>query len=388
MTDEQSPDSDSRRARLATRRRRIRVLSALIALVLIAGGIATAAAITDHDNTSGITPGRRAAAINRPDPDSTVATAPHAGPPRAISHDDPMRLWIGGDSLSGSFGPALGQTAGATGVVKATIDYKVSSGLADNGIRNWYQHAQQAMSDKNPDAVVFIIGANDVSIVNSQDSNDDGVHDWQVDYRAKIDRMMETFVGGDRHRTVYWLGPPTMGDHSLNRGAYELGRVMKSEAAKFAPDVAYVDTYNLFADANGDYSRSLPNADGEIQTMRISDGIHFSVHGAEYLADVIWKLLDKRWDISAQVDPSNPIDYTIAPGSNDFVPGVGQYRPTVPSRSSNTTATSSVATTTAAASTTTVPVTRPASTTTKPVATTTKPTGPPTTKPKSTTTKP
>jgi hypothetical protein len=103
--------------------------------------------------------------------------------------------------------------------------------------------------------------------------------------------------------------------------------VMQQEAAKFAPDVVYVDTYHLFEGPNGGYSRSLPDAQGNDVEMRISDGIHFTVDGAQYLSDAVWKLLNKRWHITEQADPSQPIDYTIAPGSNDYVPGVGRYRP-------------------------------------------------------------
>ena len=32
--------------------------------------------------------------------------------------------------------------------------------------------------------------------------------------------------------------------------------------------------------------------------MRISDGVHFTVDGAQYLGDIVWKLLDKRWHIT------------------------------------------------------------------------------------------
>jgi hypothetical protein len=367
MTDEESPDTDSRRKRLATRRGRTRAAAVIFTIALIALGIATAMSLHNHDKTSAATVDHHRAATNDPAPDSSIATAKQVGPPRAISHDKPLRLWIGGDSLSGSFGPALGQMVGATGVVDARIDYKVGSGLEDLGIRDWYDHAKQEMADQNPDAVMFIIGTNDASITSTYDSNNDGVPDWEANYRDRIDRMMRTFVGGSRHRTVYWLGPPTLGDHTLNKGAYRLGRVMRQEAAKFAPDVVYVNTYRLFSDSHGHYSRSLPNGHGKIQEMRISDDVHFSVDGAQYLAEKLWTLLNARWHIAAQADPSQPIDYTIAKGSNDYVPGVGHYRPTVPSSSSDTTPSSDTSTT-LGGSTTTGGV----STTTKPTTSTTK----------------
>jgi hypothetical protein len=382
MTDEAAPDTDSRRRRLATRQRRTRVVGAIVTVALIALGTGTVMALRDNDKTSATPADKHATTtVTNPSPGSSIATNLRAGPPRPLSHDAPLKLWIGGDSLAGSFGPALGQTGGATGIVDATIDYKVSSGLEDQGIRDWPEHAAQEMADSDPDQVVFIIGANDASIVNTYDSNDDGVPDWQVGYREKVHNLMDILVGGSRHRLVYWLGPPTMGDQSLNRGARELGRLMRSEAKNFAPDIVYVNTYRLFSDKNGDYSRSLPDENGDIQEMRISDGVHFSVDGAKYLADKLWKPLNKRWNITAQADPSQPIDYTIAEGSNDYVPGIGRYRPTVPSSGSSDTEPSSDTTTTIDSATTTTPATNDVTTTSQPVATTTKPVGPTTTKP-------
>jgi hypothetical protein len=376
MTDEQSPDSIDRRTRLATRRRRIRVVGTVVLIVLVVLGVSAAKALRSNDGTP-TAPGKHALGINV-DPTTTPSGLP-AGlkPPRPLSHADPLRLWIGGDSLAGSFGPALGQTAGATGIVDATIDYKVSSGLADNGVRDWYNHAQQAMANNNPDAVVFIIGTNDASIVNSQVSNPNGAPDWEAGYRQKIDQMMETFVGGTRHRTVFWLGPPTLGDSTLNADASQLGPVMRQEAAKFTPDVQYVNTYHLFSDQHGNYSDSLPDPQGNLVQMRISDGVHFTVDGAQYLANAVWKVLNKRWDISAQAQPSTPIEYTIAPGSNDYVPGVGHYRPSVSKVSTRTTVPASGSGPTGRHEPSTTAVsTKPTTRTTKP-ATTTPPTKPP-----------
>jgi hypothetical protein len=324
MADEQPPEASTRRARLALRRHRVRVIVVTFVIVLVVAGAGTAVALRAYDADSAPFTGGRAAAA------PGTVTEPNLGnasklTARKLSHDHPLKLWIGGDSLAGSFGPALGQMAGATGVVDATIDYKVSSGLADQGIRDWPEHAAEKMASEDPDTVVFIIGTNDASIANTYDGDNDGKPDWEKDYRERIDLMMKTLVGGSRHRTVFWLGPPTLGDSSLDRGAELLGPVMAQEARKFAPDVVYVDTYALFEGEDGGYSRELPDATGDIVQMRISDGVHFTVDGAEYLGNIVWKLLDKRWKITKQADPSQPIEYTIAEGSNDYVPGIGTH---------------------------------------------------------------
>lgn len=390
MTDEQPPEPQTRRARLATRRHRLRVLGIVVMVGVVVGAVITGIASRDSDSSAAPITNDKVTRKLAPATEPNLGEAKGIKPPRALTHADPLRLWIGGDSLAGSFGPALGQTAGDTGVVDATIDYKVSSGLADQGIRDWEEHAQEEMASEDPDAVVFIIGTNDASIANTYDADDDGVADWEADYREKLDRMMETFVGGDRHRTVFWLGPPTLGDSDLDRGAVLLGPVMREEAEKYGPDVVYIDTYRLFEGEDGGYSRYLNDARGESVQMRISDGIHFTVDGAEYLGDIIYKLLDKRWDIGAQAQPSEPIDYTIAEGSNDYVPGVGRYRPNNSnsgwdsdsgSNSGTTTPASISASTVASTPASGVPPTQPTATVphTKPPTTAPPATPPPTT---------
>jgi len=98
MTDEDSPDTDSRRQRLATRKRRTRVVGAIVTVALVALGIGTAMALRDNDKTSA-TPADKhpTTTVTNPSPGSSIATNLRAGPPRPISHDAPLKLWIGGD---------------------------------------------------------------------------------------------------------------------------------------------------------------------------------------------------------------------------------------------------------------------------------------------------
>ena len=181
------------------------------------------------------------------------------------------------------------------------------------------------MTSENPDAVVFIIGTNDASIANTYDGNGDGTPDWEKDYREKIDTMMRTFVGGDRHRTVFWLGPPTLGDSNLDRGAQLLGRSWRRRRASSRPTSSTSTRTSCSKAPTAATRASSPTRTASVVQMRISDGVHFTVDGAEYLGDIVWKLLDKRWKISRQAAPSQPIEYTIAEGSNDYVPGVGYH---------------------------------------------------------------
>jgi hypothetical protein len=288
-------------------------------------------------------------------------------PPRPLSNAAPLRLWIGGDSLSGELGFQLGPMLTKLGIVKTHVDYKVSSGLASNDVRNWPERFAQEQVQYQPEASIFMVGANDASIVGSA-VDGLGAPAWEAGYRSQVDRMMDVLVGGLAQRTVFWIGPPTLGTR-YNHGAKELDRVMREEAAK-RPTVVYVDAYTMFS-SNGEYSTFLPDSHGNQVRMRIGDGVHFTVAGAEVLAENVYKLLASRWNLARQADPKSPIPYTIEQ-SGGTISGVHI------GSGSNGSSTTSPPTTSAPPTTapsTTVPTTTPPTTS----APTTVPTTPPTT---------
>ena len=165
----------------------------------------------------------------------------------------------------------------------------------------------------NPEAVVFMIGTNDANVVNSFDADDDGVADWEVDYRNRVAAMMDLLANGPAKRTVIWIGAPTMRDPDRDDAVVELNRVMREEAAKRGPAVVYLDAYQLFGDENGDYTASVDTGTTN-ERVRIGDGVHFTPAGAEYLAEPVMSLLEQRYNLSTQADPSRPIAVTIADG--------------------------------------------------------------------------
>src|SRR6185503_20982759 len=100
--------------------------------------------------------------------------------------------------------------------------YKVSSGLADTGVRNWQERAAEAMTQYDPEVVVFEVGTNDAAIVNSH-LTAQGVPEWEPPYRADVAQMMDTLRGPAGHRrTVFWVGAPPMSLSWRDKGVKEL----------------------------------------------------------------------------------------------------------------------------------------------------------------------
>jgi hypothetical protein len=382
MADESQPSTDRRTrelARRASRRRRMNAVGTVLTLAIVAL-VALVATDTLRIGASGPTLTRGTAltpATAPSDPGPEIANIKKQKPPRPLSHAAPLRLWIGGDSLAGDLGYQLGPIVSKLGIVRAHVDYKVSSGLASDNVRDWPQNFTQEQSQYQPEAVIFMVGANDAPNVGSAvDSS--GVPEWETKYRAQVDTMMDLLIGGTSQRTVFWIGSPILGGKH-NHGVEDVDRVMREEAAK-RPTVVYVDAYSLFS-VNAQYARSFPDAAGETVAMRTSDGIHFTTAGALFLAQHVYKLLDARWNLTGQTDAAEPIGYTIEPKSGTIGGvhlGGGHDNG---SSNSNTDSSTSTAPTTAAPVTTapkSTPTTVKTTPTTNKTTPTTKPT-PPTT---------
>ncbi|MFM8236554.1 MAG: hypothetical protein ACKOBG_02185, partial [Actinomycetota bacterium] len=158
-----SPESGSpagehptRSQRLASRRRRNHRLELLLGVLALVAAVGAWAVLGGHLGTGG-----NADALGGVNPFRTLPTlgAPPAEPLRALTNEDPLRLWVGGDSLAGALGPALGSGAGETGIVETRVDYKVGSGLWSEDLRDWRERAVAEMLTYRPEQVVFIVGA-------------------------------------------------------------------------------------------------------------------------------------------------------------------------------------------------------------------------------------
>ena len=171
---------ERRQRRSERKRRRIRRVVAGVATVAVA--VVFVLLATDMVRFSGDEQPSLAGTVHAggvEDGPATVTTTVDGKRCRTLSTTDPLRLWVGGDSLAGSLGPALGTITGATGVVQPYFDSRVSSGLADPGFFDWPDHATTEMARLDPEVVVFIIGTNDWTAV-SGDA-------WKAEYTDKVD---------------------------------------------------------------------------------------------------------------------------------------------------------------------------------------------------------
>ena len=218
--------------------------------------------------------------------------------PRTITREDPLRLYIIGDSMAQVFGSSLENLAEETGFIKAKLDYKVSSGLSRPDFFDWPQRMIDQLVEFDPDATAVLFGANDGQNVYFKGKVlKVGSKAWQEVYAKRVGKAMDILTRGGRR--AYWAGNPIMRDPGYRDRISMMDKIYKAEAEKH-PGVFYIPTWALFANEKGSYAEYLPDANGAPVLMRAPDGIHLTRAGGDRMAQATLDVIEKDWGIPQQ----------------------------------------------------------------------------------------
>ncbi|HEX6311050.1 MAG TPA: DUF459 domain-containing protein, partial [Acidimicrobiia bacterium] len=346
---EPDESADTRRARRHHRRRRrtrrgLFVAGAVVGAFAVAGSALALTGIVEigRDAPSAGAGGPASGTTTTMSP-AEVRAAAAARPCRSpLDPFDPLRLWIGGDSLAGSLGPSLGRMAADTGIVQPVFFSKVSSGLSTPDFWDWPEHGTEEMFKLDPEVTVFIIGANDTMIVT------DDTAEWRPAYEQAVEEMMQIMIG--ESRTVYWVGSPILEDDD-DLAVARLNQVFQDVAARHS-EVVYVDAYGLFSTPDGRYTPFVTDGEGETLRVRADDGVHFTPEGGDHLAEAIMAQLQPQCSLLAQAVPDAAKDVIETEGSSR-IPGTSREDSTVTTSAPTTVATTSPPATDPPATTTT-----------------------------------
>ncbi len=215
---------------------------------------------------------------------------------QVVTADDPMGMWIIGDSLAKYFGPELANLAFDSGVVDPTVNYRVVSGLVARNYFDWPEYVADRMPDLAPDVVVVLFGGNDHQAIFVDGTRiEEHTPEWMEAYRGRVAEMMDLILSlGAEH--IYWVGLPIMGDDEINASVPELNSAYAAEAEE-RPEVTFVPAYDLFTDESGKYATHLRDEEGELRRMRSADGAHFEPAGARRLAIHVLRYLSVNFDL-------------------------------------------------------------------------------------------
>jgi len=215
--------------------------------------------------------------------------------PRVITSKRPLRLFIVGDSMAQVFGSSLENLSEDTRLIKAKLEYRISSGLSRPDYFDWPQRLIDQLVEYDPDATAVLFGANDGQSVSYEGKVlEVGSKAWQEVYQKRVGRAMRILTRGGRR--VYWVGNPMMQNAGYRDRIAMMDHIYEAEAAKH-PGVTFVSTWRLMANEKGSYSEYLRDDGGDPVLMRLPDGIHLTRAGGDRMAQSVLDVIEKDWGI-------------------------------------------------------------------------------------------
>lgn len=258
----------------------------------LALGRATASPDPGQDST----PSTTTTSTTAPEGEVTSTTAAPVAARRPITADDPMIMYVGGDSMVGQFGPMLANRADRSGLIETEFVYEFESGLSRPDFVDWPARLDQVRVDLNPDVLVLFFGGNDAQGIYMPDGSwiNFDTPEWETEYRRRVDDVMSTLE--DDGRWVYWMGMPIVRSDTFRPRVQLLNEIYESVAADH-PQVTFIESWSVFQGPDGGYSEYLEDANGDLVDMRLDDGVHLTTAGAIRLAEVVYSVIATDWDL-------------------------------------------------------------------------------------------
>ena len=205
----------------------------------------------------------------------------------------PLRILVAGDSLMNPIGYALMRQKDSYPALEVKAITKASSGFVRPDFYNWPQVLGQAVASFHPHVTVMLFGGNEKQVMRYQGQSLDPFSDgWNAEYAKRVEQAVE--ISTSAGASVVWIGMPIMRSGKFSETARTFN-AFYSDACADRPGADYVDGYGLFSDPVGKYSAYLVDSAGENQTMRAGDGIHFTEHGGDRIAEAVVEVLLKRY---------------------------------------------------------------------------------------------
>lgn len=237
---------------------------------------------------------------SRPGDNGNGGGAVHTqGPIRKPTGTNKLRVVVIGDSLASGLGVYLERVLKPS-LVRVSRQGRISTGLARPDYFDWPAALSEIVDNFRPDLVVVMLGENDNQALRNPGGREQtpvGTFDWPAAYGDRVEDFMR--LATSRGARVVWAGLPIVSD----RGRWailERQNEAFEAAADAVDDVAYLDTWDLFAAPDGGYTAYFRD-DDTVELVREADGLHFNATGYELLARAVLDAAQREFALTPRV---------------------------------------------------------------------------------------
>ncbi|MCB1489146.1 MAG: DUF459 domain-containing protein [Bauldia sp.] len=212
----------------------------------------------------------------------TTTAAPAVKTVDVVEKDENAhKILIVGDYLASGLAWGLDQALAKETKLAVVERTDGSSGLVAKDDFDWNQKILGILNEESPDVVVVALGANDrKEIAAGEETYPVGSEKWEEIYSQRVAGLVDTLnIYG---RPFFWVSlPPLRGTEATADMAYFNG-LYKPAVEKAGGH--YVDLWNGFTNASGQFITSGPDIDGQVKALRTRDGVNYTSAGKLKLA--------------------------------------------------------------------------------------------------------
>jgi len=198
-------------------------------------------------------------------------------PIRVPTGQNPLRVAVVGDSLAAGVG-FFAERVFRPSLVNVIKQGRISTGLSRPDYFNWPAQMQLIVDRARPDLTIVMLGENDqqsLRMPGGQVATQIGTPGFGPAYAARVTAFAKIATSDGGH--VVWIGLPNSRDPRRWPFARFENQIYQN-VAEVLPNVAYFDTWDAFAGANGGYTAYYRDGN-KLTLVRADDGVHFNSDG-------------------------------------------------------------------------------------------------------------
>lgn len=196
-------------------------------------------------------------------------------------NENASKILIAGDFMAGSLAKGLAQAyADNPDVIIINLSNGLSGFVRDD-VKNWPAQIASHIKELKPAAVVFLAGMNDRQQMRLKSGRVAKMSEpWLAAYNNRTQTLAKSVQ--DEKIPLVWVGLPPVKSGKMSRDYLVFNEIYRTQVEGVSG--TYVDVWDAFTNAEGQFVSAGPDINGQIKRLRASDGINMNKTGRRKLA--------------------------------------------------------------------------------------------------------
>ena len=203
---------------------------------------------------------------------------------------DARVVLVVGDFFAGGLSDGLTTSLAQSATIRVVNKSKGLSGFVRTDIIDWSQELPALIAETQPSFIIAMLGSNDRQLMREDGKRlKKATPEWMAAYTKRVEGLGQVLKSSGINYA--WVGLPPVRFKTMNKDFLVFNEIYKKAATSITG--RFFDVWDGFSDADGNYSRSGPDVNGQIVLLRAKDGINLTRAGKRRLSYYVESTINK-----------------------------------------------------------------------------------------------